>query len=147
MRLKASEARFPAPQCLTILAAAALAWPIACGGRNHEPDKPDKAEKARQGPPRIELTPAAVAAAGIKTEPVVLRPVDEILSLTGTLGYDENKVAHVAPRIGGHITRILGVAHHPSVPAHRHDEPVEEHVLDLLLGQVPTHPGLALLAQ
>lgn len=104
MSLKPTEVRFRSRRCLTILLAAALAWPIACGGRNSEPDD---GKKAQQGPPRIALTPAAVAAAGIKTEPVTVRSVDEVLSLTGTLSYDENKVAHVAPRIGGHVTRIL----------------------------------------
>jgi cobalt-zinc-cadmium efflux system membrane fusion protein len=55
----------------------------------------------------VELTPAAIAAAGIKTEPVIVQPVDEVLSLSGTIGYDENQVARVAPRIGGRVTRIL----------------------------------------
>jgi cobalt-zinc-cadmium efflux system membrane fusion protein len=55
----------------------------------------------------VELSPAAVAAAGIKSEPVVLRAVDEVLSLSGTIGYDENQVARVAPRIGGRVTKIL----------------------------------------
>jgi len=86
------------------LAAAGLLLSVAC--RSSAPP-PDPGQKKPQGPVRVELTPAAIAAAGIKSERVMLLPVDEALSLSGTIGYDENQVARIAPRIGGRVTRIL----------------------------------------
>jgi len=104
MNQSTPEVHLPARGFWLLFASAALGFQIACGG---ESPKTNSEGKDRQGPPRIELTQAGVAAAGIKTELVALRPVDEILSLTRTLSYDENKVAHVAPGIGGRVTRIL----------------------------------------
>ena len=87
-----------------VFAATVLSFSFAC--RSSAPP-PDPGRAKAQGPLRVQLTPAAIAAAGIKTEAVALRAVDEVLSLSGVIGYDENQVAHVAPRIGGRVTRIL----------------------------------------
>ncbi len=69
---------------------------------------PEKAETPiPAGPKRVSLTAEAVAAAAIRIETVEAGPLDEILTLSGSLGYDENKVAKVGPRIGGRVSRIL----------------------------------------
>jgi len=99
-----TESHPRSPAHALFLVAAVLSLSAAC--RSSEPS-PDPGQEEPRGPLRVELTPAAIAAAGIKTEPVVLRAVDEVLSLSGTIGYDENQVAHVAPRIGGRVTKIL----------------------------------------
>ncbi|MDQ2978446.1 MAG: efflux RND transporter periplasmic adaptor subunit [Acidobacteriota bacterium] len=59
------------------------------------------------GPKRVSLTAGAVSAAAIKIETVEAGPLDEILTLSGSLAYDENKVSKVGPRIGGRVSRIL----------------------------------------
>lgn len=76
----------------------------ACG---RTPARKDPVKEAAKTPRRIELSPAAVATAAIKIEEVRIRPIDEVLSLAGTLSHDENKVARVGPRVGGRVARIL----------------------------------------
>lgn len=78
------------------------AFSVHCAKKTSDP-KPE----APKGPPRVSLTAAAVSSAGIRVETVGLKAIDEILALSGTLSYDENKVSRVAPRVGGHVVRIL----------------------------------------
>jgi cobalt-zinc-cadmium efflux system membrane fusion protein len=77
------------------------AFSVHCARKSADP----KAEVPK-GPPRVSLTAAAVASAGIKIETVTTRPIADTLRLAGTLAYDENKVARVGPRVGGRVARI-----------------------------------------
>lgn len=86
------------------IALAAVTVATGCRAKQAENDKAEP--KDANAPSRLELTPEAVAAAGIVIETAVRRPVDEVLPLSGNLTYDENKVARVAPRIGGRVVRI-----------------------------------------
>jgi len=81
-----------------------LMGPLAGCGK--KPAKADPPGEAAGAPRRIELSPAAVATAAIRTEEARVRPVDEVLALAGTLTHDENKVARVGPRVGGRVARI-----------------------------------------
>lgn len=82
-----------------------VAFPLtACGKKSGEKTP---ARETTKTTPRISLSPAAVATAGIKLEEVRIRPIDEVLALAGALSHDENKVAFVAPRVGGRVARIL----------------------------------------
>ncbi len=96
------ESRRPASLALVV---GLLLGPLAgCGDKTTQKALP---KETARGSLRIELTPAAVATAGIKIEAVGLRTIDDVLSLAGTLSYDENKVARVGPRVGGRVARIL----------------------------------------
>jgi cobalt-zinc-cadmium efflux system membrane fusion protein len=81
-----------------------LATLFGCGKK---PAEKAETPATTAGPKRVTLTADAITAAGIKIDVVAEGPLDEILSLAGTLSYDENKVAKVAPRIGGRVSRIL----------------------------------------
>ena len=87
------------------LSAGVLSSLLAVGCSKGAPEKKD-APKAPAST-RIALSAAAVESARVKVEPVVLQTIEEDLPLSGTLGYDENRVAHVAPRVGGRVARIL----------------------------------------
>ena len=104
MHPRTIETRADSSRRAVVAAAFALSLSVAC--RSTAPS-PDPVKDKPQSSLRVELTAVAIAAGGIKTEPVTVRPVDEVLSLSGTIGYDENQVARVAPRIGGRVTRIL----------------------------------------
>lgn len=77
---------------------------LACGKRVAE--KPGSAAPAN-GPRRVSLTGDALKAAMMKIETVEEGTLDEVLTLSGSLSYDENKVSKVGPRIGGRVSRIL----------------------------------------
>ena len=98
--MKPATASLRALELSSVLLVAALS--VHCAKKS-----PDPKAEAPKGPPRVSLTAAAVSSAGIRVETVGLKAIDEILSLSGTLSYDENKVSRVAPRVGGHVVRIL----------------------------------------
>ena len=98
--MKPATASFRALKLSSALLVAAFS--VECARKS-----PDPKEEAPKGPPRVTLTAAAVSSAGIRVETVGLKAIGEILSLSGTLAYDENKVSRVAPRVGGHVVRIL----------------------------------------
>lgn len=98
--MKPVTASLRALELLSVLLVAALS--VHCARKS-----PDPKTEAPKGPPRVSLTAAAVSSAGIRVETVGLKAIDETLSLSGTLSYDENKVSRVAPRVGGHVVRIL----------------------------------------
>jgi cobalt-zinc-cadmium efflux system membrane fusion protein len=87
--------------------AAALLLAGLTVGCAKKPAKEDPAKESPAGPQRVELSRQAVETAGIRTELVAVRPIDEVLSLAGALAFDENKVARVGPRVGGRVARIL----------------------------------------
>lgn len=92
------------PRAIVALALVVAAGVTACG---KNPSRSETATPNATGPRRIQLSPAAVAAAGIRTAEARLMPIDEVLTLTGALTFDENKIARVGPRVGGRVTRIL----------------------------------------
>lgn len=54
----------------------------------------------------VELAPAAIDRIGLTTEPVARRSFAGIRTTTGTLGFDEERIAHVAPRVSGRLVRV-----------------------------------------
>ena len=94
---------------LALSAAVALA---GCGkGRDAAPapEAPAKtAEKAEEPatPQRVHLTAAAIAEAGITTWKVQIVDLSHILSLTGSVGFDENRLLLVAANVKGRVTSI-----------------------------------------
>lgn len=90
-------------RCRGITLCFSLALALSCSKKPAEKATP----AASSGPRRVTLSAAAAAAAGIQIEAAAMRPIDEVLTLSGSLSYDENKVARVGPRIGGRVARIL----------------------------------------
>jgi cobalt-zinc-cadmium efflux system membrane fusion protein len=62
----------------------------------HEPETPH----------RVRLTAAAIAEAGITTWKVQVVDLSHLLSLTGNVGFDENRLLQVAANVKGRVTSI-----------------------------------------
>lgn len=98
----------PSPACALWLGltAGALAW-TACGdapageAAGHEEHDEHAEEEGL-----VALTDEAVRRAGIETAAAALRPVPRVLSTTGTVGFDERRIAHVTPRLTGRVQRV-----------------------------------------
>lgn len=93
---------------LLVLAAVPLA---SC--RKHEKKAPaaepaaPEAEKAESATPeRVHLTPAAISEAGITTWKVQVVDLSHLLSLTGNVSYDENRLLSVAANVKGRVASI-----------------------------------------
>ncbi|HBL31602.1 MAG TPA: efflux RND transporter periplasmic adaptor subunit [Acidobacteria bacterium] len=54
----------------------------------------------------VELTPEAHARAGIETAAVEAQALGAVLDTTGQVGFNEDRLAHVGPRISGRITAV-----------------------------------------
>jgi cobalt-zinc-cadmium efflux system membrane fusion protein len=57
-------------------------------------------------PERVRLTAAAIAEAGITTWTVQIVDLSHLLSLNGSVGYDENRLLQVAANVKGRVTSI-----------------------------------------
>lgn len=104
----------PSPVCTLWLGltAGALAW-TACGAAPAGEATDSQAETAAHHDHEaagedglVELTAEAVRRAGIDTAAAALRPVPFVLSTTGTVGFDERRIAHVTPRLTGRVQRV-----------------------------------------
>jgi len=90
---------------------AALALPGCGRGRPAGPAAESRAvEVERAGeaatPQRVSLTAAAIAEAGITTWKVQVVDLSHLLALTGSVGYDENRLLQVAANVKGRVASI-----------------------------------------
>lgn len=83
---------------------ACLALLSGCSGESMEQEHHDDAHEPTE---RISLSEAAYHAAGISVAPVTLRNLVPKIQVTGTLSYDERRMAIATARIGGRITRVV----------------------------------------
>lgn len=67
----------------------------------------DKHEDHEEG--IVELTPEAASRAAIQTAPVEQRTLAAQLLTTGQVDFDQNRLAHVSPRISGRVHRVHAV--------------------------------------
>jgi cobalt-zinc-cadmium efflux system membrane fusion protein len=95
---------------LALCAAVALA---ACGkgrssARPSTESPPKGAGRAEEPatPERVRLTAAAIAEAGITTWKVQIVDLSHLLSLNGSVGYDENRLLQVAANVKGRVASI-----------------------------------------
>ena len=90
-------------QALAVLAC--LAALVGCSGPPSGPDEvhEDESEQVK----RVTLSAAAVETAGIAVVPVDRRTLVPVIQVTGTLSYDERRMAIATARIGGRITRVV----------------------------------------
>jgi cobalt-zinc-cadmium efflux system membrane fusion protein len=54
----------------------------------------------------VELSPEAVERIGLATAPAEMRPLAGRQATTGRIGFDEERLAHVAPRVAGRLLRV-----------------------------------------
>lgn len=74
----------------------------------HEPHKEEAGHKEAEG--EVELSPEAIQAAGIEFAKVEKRPLEGNLLLPGTITANQDRLAHVTPRIRGRVEKIGGFA-------------------------------------
>lgn len=62
-------------------------------------------EEGEEG--KLALTPEQIKAAGIIVAELVEQDVSDQITVTATITADQNKLAHIAPRVAGKLTRVL----------------------------------------
>jgi len=100
--------------CIDPIAVLALCAVVALSGCARKPaaapkEAPAKGEgKAEEPatPQRVRLTAAAIAEAGITTWKVQVVDLSHLLSLNGSVGYDENRLLQVAANVKGRVASI-----------------------------------------
>lgn len=91
----------------TQLILAAIAVLAGCGDRGPEQPKslPEIGSKESLTAPRV-IQPAPAVRARLKTEPVILHPVPEVVTAPGQVSLDLKQVAKITSRIAGQVERI-----------------------------------------
>jgi len=89
----------------SLAALACVALVVACsrGAAEHEPMPAEDHEESAL----VSLTVEAYEVAGIGVAPVELRALVSTVRVTGSLSYDERRLAIATARIGGRITRVV----------------------------------------
>lgn len=110
-------ARLGALLHLPIAVAVLLSLTVACAGpepttdhgvtQNEEHEDGDEHAHHEDGP--VELTVEAASRVDIRTAPVERRVLAAQLSTTGQVGFDQDRLAHVSPRITGRVHRVHAV--------------------------------------
>ncbi|MGH9379318.1 MAG: efflux RND transporter periplasmic adaptor subunit [Thermoanaerobaculia bacterium] len=102
--------RLPTLLLIPILAAA---W-LGCGKNDETPQEASEATPGasvpapEEAPPGVVvLTPEKLAQAGIQTTLATRREVSPQLETTGEVGYEEDRLAHVSPRISGRLVQAI----------------------------------------
>ncbi len=93
-------------------ALAALLLAAACGGRTPSGQAALTEEHEHEAAgtvPAVTLSPAAVAAGDIRTEPAETRPLDRRITAPGELEFNARRLAHLTARIAGRVERLLAV--------------------------------------
>lgn len=91
--------------CLPTLVASLLLG--ACGqGPKQDPAATEHAGENGHVEGLVELTPEKRSAIGIATSRADLRPLSPQLETTGEVGYEQDRLAHVSPRIPGRVIRV-----------------------------------------
>jgi cobalt-zinc-cadmium efflux system membrane fusion protein len=79
----------------------------ACSRSSEPPGERAAAPPAHEGPAAIALSAEAVASAGITTAVVGTRALRTEIETTGAVDFDERRLAHVSPRVGGRVESAL----------------------------------------
>ncbi len=75
-------------------------------GHDHGPQAEHNESEAPR-PGQVKLTPEAVQLAAIKTAPVVIGPLENQVSFTGELVFNEERLAKIRSRVPGRVVRIV----------------------------------------
>jgi cobalt-zinc-cadmium efflux system membrane fusion protein len=101
--------------CLSTLALAACGQsqsPQDGAQKNAAAEKPgehkdkNEAGQAHDGEEQLKLGAEEIAAAGIRTEELQEQEISEQLTLTATIRPNQERIAHVAPRVPGRVVRV-----------------------------------------
>lgn len=92
-----------------VLAIATLIAAAGCGGdgpsaNDAADDHAEEVHGHEEG--IVELPPEKLAALTLRTAPVERRRLSALLETTGEVGYQEDRIAHVAPRVPGRVQRV-----------------------------------------
>ena len=105
--------RRAASSAVTLAFVGLLGWTTACGGGTGGGPEPEDHEAADGEPAEevhdegvVELSAAKLAAIEIETALVEQRRLAAQLETTGEVGYEEDRIAHVAPRVPGRVQRV-----------------------------------------
>lgn len=74
--------------------------------KHAEGEKHEEKEGAEAG--ILKLTAEEMQTAGIKVAAIDEQTVSEQLTLTATIGVNQDRIAHIAPRVSGRITKVSG---------------------------------------
>ena len=114
MRGRLSKTRWLAIMVAALSLAGLLGWWQLHEGHDHDQptdhDHDLHAEtKEPEAPPsgQVKLTPEAVQLAKIETAPVVLGPLDNRVSFTGELVFNEERLAKIRSRVPGRVVQIV----------------------------------------
>jgi cobalt-zinc-cadmium efflux system membrane fusion protein len=91
----------------TLAAAILLSLSVACTTPAPEPSRDDHPEHEEDEARRVSLSDAAYAASGVTVAPVEARAFAPSVRVTGTLSYDERKMAIATARVGGRIAEVV----------------------------------------
>ena len=90
-------------ECLSVVACVVLT--VGCSSRQEEHEETHDDDRAQVE--RLALSPEAYEAAGITIAPATLQALVSTIQVTGTLSYDERRMAIATARIGGRITKVV----------------------------------------
>ena len=88
------------------LASLLLIVTVTACGRAPEAPEPAAATPGDE-PGLIALSAEALASAGVKTEPVRSRTLRTEIETTGAVDFDQRRLAHVSPRVGGRVEAVF----------------------------------------
>ncbi|MBP7705786.1 MAG: efflux RND transporter periplasmic adaptor subunit [Candidatus Aminicenantes bacterium] len=91
--------------------AAYLVLACGCGGDKAAvtAEADDDHDHGAEAAAKMTLTPQAVAAAGIRTEPAAARPLARTVVAAGELEWNARRVVHLTARAAGRLERVLAV--------------------------------------
>lgn len=96
------------PSFRSALAAAAVSLVAAACGRAPEPAvESSAADAAIRGPVVLALSPEALTSAGIAVATAEARILRTEIETTGAVDFDQQRFAHVTPRVGGRVEATL----------------------------------------
>lgn len=79
---------------------------VAACGRSPEAAT-ESAAPPSDGPAIVALSPAALASAGVTTAAAERRALQTEIETTGSVDFDQRRLAHVSPRVGGRVEAAL----------------------------------------
>jgi cobalt-zinc-cadmium efflux system membrane fusion protein len=113
-----SRRRNPWPVAAAVVAALALGMFIGRFNKNPGPDAAPSGEPSREAAPLdaksqgeeqgiVKFDAEALKLAGLRVEPVGARPLQTLLTVTGTVEPNLGGVVKVTPRVGGKVSNVL----------------------------------------
>jgi Cu(I)/Ag(I) efflux system membrane fusion protein len=61
---------------------------------------------AAHGPERVQLSPERIQLAGLKTEPVSFRRLEQVIETSGSVQYDESRLSRIVARVNGYLEKL-----------------------------------------